>query len=147
MKTLLVAISMLVIGSVHAGEVKIFDKSIYEIGYAPSITPNFVLNEELGRAWVEVTVSNSDPEAESDVYRVKVPELSFDKTDSAVVIQHEGQLVTCANIVTTGRSIFRQRVIKMSDRCKFKGQWRKITYDDGFEIKQTEKYSIVLVIE
>lgn len=145
MRKIFVAISMLVVGSAFASEIKIFDKSMYEIGYTRSINPSFVINEELGRAWVEVDVADIDPESMGSTYRVKVEGLSYDKTTSSVLLEVEGEVITCAVMRTYGRSIFRTRNLKMSDRCSFKGDWRKITYDDGFEIKQTEKYKIVLV--
>lgn len=147
MKKILVAISMLIIGSATASEIKIFDKSVYEIGYTNNINQSFVINEELGRAWVEVDVADLDPESMGSTYRVKVEGLSYDKASSSVLLQHEGQIVTCATFKTQGILIFKTKVLKMSDRCAFKSGWRKFSYDDGFEIKQAEKYKIVLEVE
>ena len=147
MKMILVAITTFMLGTAFAGEVKIFDKSIYEIGYSLSINPSFVINEELGRAWVEVDVADQDPESLGSTYRVKIEGLSYDKATSSVLVEHEGEVVTCAVKRTYGRSVFKTERINMTNRCSFQGAWRKITYDDGFEIKQTEKYKIVLVIK
>lgn len=147
MKMILVAVSALMLSTAFAGEVKIFNKSIYEIGYSRSITPSFVINEELGRAWVEVDVADQDPESMGSTYRVKVEGLSYDKNSSSVVIEHEGEVVTCAEMKSRGRSVFRTTYLKMSERCSFKGEWKTITYDDGFEIKKTQKYNIVLIIK
>jgi hypothetical protein len=147
MKKILVAISMLIVGSAFAGEIQVFDKSIYEIGYSNSIQPSFVINEELGRVWVEVDVADQDPDSLGSTYRVKIEGLSYDKATSSVLVEHEGEVVTCAVKRTYGRSVFKTERINMTNRCSFQGVWRKITYDDGFEMKQTEKYKIVLVIK
>jgi hypothetical protein len=147
MKSLLIGMSMLMMGSAFAGEITIFDKSWYEIGYNVTVSQEFVVNEEMGRAWIEFSVNDSDPEAPSTEFRTKVDGLSFDANTSAIVIDHEGQIVTCANIVTKGRSVFRTRVVKPTGRCTFKGEWRKITYDNGYEMKETHRYSIKMIVE
>lgn len=146
MKNLIIAISLVFVATAQAGEIKVFDKSVYELGYSANVSQKFVVNEEMGRAWIEVTSSN-DPEATPDEYRIKVEGLSYDKTTQSVMLEHEGQLVTCATFKVRGRSIFRQRNLELSERCAFRGVWKEITYDDGFEMKKTSKYQIFLVVE
>lgn len=147
MKNLLLSISILMMGTAFAGEITVFDKSWYEIGYNVSVSQEFVVNEEMGRAWIEISVSDTDPESSSTEFRTKVDGLSFDTETSSIVLDHEGQIVTCANVITKGRSVFRTRVVRPTGRCSFKGAWRKITYDDGFEMKDTYRYSIKMIVE
>lgn len=147
MKKKLIALSLMMAASAQAREIKVFDKSVYELGYNPYISQEFVVNEDLGRAWIEVTVSDNDPDSSADEYRVKVEGLSYDKTIQSVVLEYEGQLVTCATFKVRGRSIFRHRLLVLNERCRFRGAWKEIIYDDGFEMKKTSKYQIDLVVE
>lgn len=146
MKNLLLVVSMFMMGSAFAGEITVFDKSSYEIGYNVTVSQEFVVNEEMGRAWIEFSVSDSDPDSTSDEYRTKLDGLSFDTNTSSIVLEHEGQLVTCANVVTKGRSVFKTRVIKPTGNCAFKGEWRTIVYDDGYEMKKTHRYSVKMIV-
>lgn len=147
MKNLLLGMSLLMMGSAFAGEITVFDKSWYEIGYDVTVSQEFMVNEEMGRAWIEFSVNDRDPESSSIEFRTQVDGLSFDANTSSVVIDHEGQIVTCANVVTKGRSVFRMRVVKPTGRCSFKGAWRTIVYDDGYEMKKTHKYSVKMIIK
>lgn len=145
MKKLLVALA-LVIGVAHAGEITVKSISQYELWGSASVSQTFAVNPELGRAWVEVSISSNDPEGgAADVERIKVPGLTFDSATGNINLDFEGKITTCAVQKTVGRSIFRQKVIK-STGCKFEGRWRTVTYDDGFEIKTTKRYDVVLVV-
>jgi hypothetical protein len=147
MKSLLLGMSMLMMGSAFAGEITVFDKSWYEIGNDATVSQEFMVNEEMGRAWIEFSASDRDPDSSSIEFRTKVDGLSFDANTSSVVLDHEGQIVTCAKVVTKGRSIFSSRVVKPTGRCTFKGAWRTIIYDDGYEMKKTYKYTIKMIVE
>jgi len=138
---------MLMMGSAFAGEIVVFDKSWYEIGNDAYVDQEFVVNEEMGRAWIEFSVSNRDPDSTSQEFRTRLDGLSFDAASSSVVIDHEGQIVTCANVVTKGRSVFSTRVVKPTGNCKIEGKWREIIYDDGYEMKKTYKYTIKMIMK
>ena len=148
MKKLMIALIMLATAVVHAGEIKIKSISGYELWGSASVSQAFAVNPELGRAWVEVTVSANDPDGgSSDVERIKVEGLTFDNQNQTINIDFEGKITTCAEIKTVGRSIFRSKIIKMTPACKFEGRWRTVTYDDGFEMKKTTKYEVFLIVE
>lgn len=145
MKSLLIAIGIIFVSQLQAREIEIFDRSVYEVRNPRILNINFVINEKLGRAWIEVEVPSADPESLSDVYRTKVEGLFYDEAASAVVLEHEGEQVTCAEVKVRGRSIFRTVKIKQTRSCEFKGEWYKVSYDDGFEIKIVKRYRINLV--
>lgn len=148
MKKLMIALIMLATTVVHAGEIKIKSISGYELWGSASVSQAFAVNPELGRAWVEVTVTANDPDGgSSDIERIKVDGLTFDNQTQTINIDFEGKITTCAEIKTVGRSIFRSKIIKMTPACKFEGRWRTVTYDDGFEMKKTTKYEVFLIVE
>jgi hypothetical protein len=148
MKKLMIALIMLATAVVHAGEIKIKSISGYELWGSASVSQAFAVNPELGRAWVEVTVTANDPDGgSSDVERIKVEGLTFDNQTQTINIDFEGKITTCAEIKMVGRSIFRSKMIKMAANCKFEGRWRTVTYDDGFEMKKTTKYEVFLIVE
>ena len=146
MKKLLFVMAILMMGSAAAEEVIVFDKSWYEIGQDVSVTQHFEVNEEMGRAWIEFSVTNSDPDSISQEFRSKVDGLTFDSTLSAVVFNYGGQVINCANITTRGRSVFRKRIVRPTGNCKFEGKWREVIYDDGYEMKKTYKYMIKMIL-
>lgn len=146
MKKLFVSLALLVSFIANAHEIKIADFSQYQLWGTAAVSPEFAVNPELGRAWVELKISANDPDGGLDeVQRVKVAGLSFDQTSGSINLDSEGRITTCALITTRGRSIFRHQVIKHTN-CKFEGRWRKVSYDDGYEIKHTQKYGIFLVV-
>lgn len=148
MKNLMIALSLLFVATVQAGEIKIVSISQYELWGSAYVTQEFAVNPELGRAWVEVSVSSNDPEGGlGSTEKYKVAGLSFDDQTKSVMLDFEGKLTTCAVLKTTGRGIFRQTVIKQTPACKFVGRWRDISYDDGFEIKKTSRYEVFLIVE
>jgi hypothetical protein len=149
MKKLVVMLSLAIATAVNAGEIKLKEFSQFELWGNPSVGQEFQINEELGRAWVSIKVTISDPDGggSTDEYRVKVPGLSYDKATSSINIDFEGKITECAVQKTLGRSIFRRKEIVMTSSCKLEGRWRAVTYDDGFEIKKTSKYEVFLIVE
>lgn len=149
MKKLIIALSILAVTAVHAGEIKIKSISQYELWGSASASAAFAINKEMGRAWIEVTTTPNDPDdgGLSDVEWIKIEGLVFDQQTGALNIDFEGKITTCAEYKTVGRSIFRQKLIKMTENCKFEGRWRTFTYDNGFEMKKTSKYEIFLIVE
>lgn len=96
----------------------------------------FKFNEELGRAWVELEISDGWPTSESASIpwqeRVKVPGLSLQ--DHTVVLDVDGQLIECAYIRNVG--IFRTRAARNTGHCVFELRKSSQTLDDGFETRQ-----------
>jgi hypothetical protein len=145
----MIAIALMITSLVHAGEIRIASISQYQLWGSASVSQKFEINPDLGRAWVLVSITANDPDGvgASDEARVKIEGMSFDKSTNSVVIDHEGKLTTCAEYKTVGRSIFRRTELVMTSSCKFEGRWRNVTYDDGFEIKKTKVYDVVLIVE
>jgi hypothetical protein len=145
-KTILL-FGLLAMSLAQAEEIKVMELSHYEIsgGY---VRPQFAINEELGRAWVEVTVSQLHPDGDGEVgmYRTQVPGLSYDKVNETINLEIEGRLVECATLKESGRFVFRSKVLKETS-CKLDTRWKKVSYDDGFEIKTTKKLEIFLTVE
>lgn len=148
MKKLMIALCILGTTAIQAGEIKIKSISQYELWGSATASSAFGINPDMGRAWVEVTTTSNDPEGgSSDVERIKIEGLTFDTQTNAITIDHEGKITTCAELKVVGRSIFRHKVIKMTSDCKFEGRWVKVSYDNGFEIKQTSVYKLVLIVK
>ena len=149
MKKIFAMVALMLSTLVSAGEIPLKSFSQYELWGSPSVTPEFLVNEELGRAWVtiRVTMGYADGESSTEEHRVKVAGMSFDKSTGAILLDHEGKLSECAFQKTVGRSIFRHKEIKTTPACKFGSRWRDVSYDDGFEIKKTKRYDVFLIVE
>ena len=142
MKNLVLAFSLLVSSLTFAAEVKIYEAPTW-MGDSASAT--FAVNEELGRAWVEIHISdNYDVEDMGTTERVKVPGLSYDNSAKAILLDIDGQLVECAQLKKRGISVFRHNLIKESG-CHFTSKVVKKMVDDGFEIKKKNYLQVFLI--
>jgi hypothetical protein len=148
MKQLIIALSLLAISAAQAGEIKIKSISHYELWGSANASSAFGINPDMGRAWIEVTVTANDPDGGlSEVERIKMEGITYDQQTGAINVDFEGKITTCAEYKTVGRSIFRQKVIKMTPNCKFVSRWRKFSYDNGFEMKKTAALDLFLIVE
>lgn len=109
---------------------------VYETNLGNSVTGSFGINEEMGRAWVEVAVSSNSASDDSGASydRVKVPGLSL--VGGVVVLDVEGQQVECAKVRAVG--IFRTRVARPTGKCKFTTKVETRIFDDGFETRRNK---------
>ena len=148
MKNLIMTLTLMITAVANAGEIKLKSISQQELWGSASASTAFGINPEMGRAWVAVTVSSNDPEGgESAVERINLKGLNYDQETGAINLDSEGKITICAEYKTVGRSIFRQKIIEMTNNCKFEGRWRTFSYDNGFEIKKIAKYEIFLIVE
>lgn len=148
MKKLMIALCILGTTAIQAGEINIKSISQYVLWGSATASSAFGINPDMGRAWVEVTTTPNDTDGGvSDVERIKIEGLKFDTQTNSITIDHEGKITTCAELKVVGRSIFRHKVIKMTSDCKFEGRWVKVSYDNGFEMKQTSVYKLVLIVK
>lgn len=147
MKKLIMLFILATSSLVHADEIRIFDESYYILGYNSSVDAKFAMNEELGRAWVSVIVTDNDPESYQDEYRVKIDGLIYDKEREALVYLHDETETVCGNYIMKGKSIFKRKIFKLTGKCQFRGEWKKYSYDNGYEIKKGEKYIIDFIYE
>lgn len=132
MKTV-IAVALMIVSTLSFGA----SVKVYEAGqYVSSIDGSFGINEELGRAWVELSIyDNFSSDSGPSYDRVLVPGLSI--VGGQVVLDVQGQQVVCANIKPVG--IFRYRLAKATGNCKFVTTIEKRSEDTGFEIR---KYSV-----
>jgi hypothetical protein len=140
MKTLLLSLLLLASVNASAKTIKLFS---FWAGFADDVQTTFVVNEELGRAWVNVvTIHDLGDESDEVDHFVKVEGLSFDKATQEVVYSGGEFKVTCARYVTRGRGIFRSTRLINSDACRFVESREVRSIDDGFYVR-TKKYEVV----
>jgi hypothetical protein len=145
MKKLMVLIFLISTMNAFAGEIKVAHLGSYQMWGTHSVTPQFAINKDLARAWVEFYINNNEEAA--SVTKVKVPGLTYDPHSKAIVIEHQGQLVECALLVIKGKGVFMREVLELTGRCEFITKWKTYSYDDGFEIKVMKIYQISLLID
>ena len=106
-----------------------------------SKSKRFVINPELGRAWVEINVWH-DPSELNEFHRVQVPGLSYDREAAQVVFDAEGQSVVCATVRDEGFWIFKhQRIVPTGD-CELTRKYVKVPVDNGFGIEVVEHFEV-----
>ncbi len=108
------------------------------------VASSYGINEEMGRAWVELSVDtgpqSSDSMTTTDT-KIKVPGMSL--VGGQVVLAVDGQQVVCANVRPVG--IFHYHVAKPTGNCKFVTKTEKKIVDDGFETRRVLTLSVSLV--
>jgi hypothetical protein len=132
MKTFIAALTLVLSLSSQAKSVKIYE----DRKDGDHASAQFQVNKELGRAWVLLTETTYGEEGSGDsTTRIKVPGLSFDAERSMIVFENEGQIIDCAEVYNSGRSIFRMTKIRDLN-CSLTTQVARVSVDDGFEIKK-----------
>lgn len=140
MKTLLAALLVLASVSASAKTIKLY--SAWQ-GFADEINPEFMVNADLGRAWVNVvTVHDWDEDTDENDHFVKVEGLSYNQDTQEVVYTDGNSEVVCAVYSTRGRGIFRSTRLRNSGDCKFVQTTEVRSVDDGYYVR-TKKYDVV----
>lgn len=140
MKALL--ISLLALASINASAKTIKLYSIWD-GFADDIQPEFMINKDLGRAWVNVvTVQEWDEDDDYNDNFIKVEGLTYNQETKEVVYSEGTKSVVCAAYQTRGRGIFRRTVLKNTSDCQFVISKETRSVDDGFYVR-TKKYEVV----
>lgn len=108
----------------------------------------FRVNKELGRAWMEVTISDYkfDELHYSDV-RVKIPGLSYNAEINGVVYNKNGEEIVCGTFYNARWTIDRGMSFKATGRCNVSTNNYSKKVDDGFEIKTVKMTEVLLTIE
>lgn len=138
MKTLIASVLMIASVNAMSASIKLHETTNFSSGNAYG---EFGINEEMNRAWVELSiVTSNDPDfgATYDEVRMKVEGLSL--VGGSVVLDVDGQQVECAKIKTVG--IFKKRKAKATGNCVFKTKVEKRVHDNGYE---TYKVPILIV--
>lgn len=140
MKQLLTVLLILTSVSASAKSITVFNKWA---GYADDMIPEFMVNKDLGRAWVNiVTVDDwGEDEYETDNF-VKIEGLSFNQETQQIVYTDGTSEVVCATVRTRGRGIFRRTKIVNSGECNFVHTVERRSLDDGFRVSR-RKYDII----
>lgn len=127
--------------AVHAAsdDTRIFQapKSAFEA----SKSKKFVINPELGRAWVEVNLYYTASES-TDYYRVAVPGLSYDPSRAEVVFDADGKRVVCATVEQSGWWLFRHENVKPTGACELTHRYVKVPVDNGFAVEHIEHFEV-----
>ncbi len=139
MKTLIAIVLAFFALNSFAASTPVYEETNYSSG---QVDGSFGINEELGRAWVELAIWSGFQSDDSgpDYKRVKVEGLSL--VGGSVVLNVEGQQIECAKVRPVG--IFHYRVAKSTGKCKFKSQTIKKTVDDGFETRTVRVLKVTL---
>lgn len=101
----------------------------------------FAIDEKLGRAWVEIDFYYAMSET-SDHYRVAVPGLRYDPTQSQVIFENDGQRVICANVVRKGWGPFKHQQLQPTGACELSHRYIKKPIDNGFRIEHVEQFEV-----
>lgn len=107
----------------------------------PAKSKNFVINESLGRAWVEVDLYHALSES-SDHYRAIVPGLRYDNLSKSVVFENDGKRVVCATVNEIGWWLFKQNQVTSTGQCELSHRYIKSPVDNGFTIDHIEHFEV-----
>ena len=121
-------------------------KAIYQAPVSPqdaNKSTTFVVNPELGRAWVEITKHYNFSDSPAEVIRVPVPGLSFDADRAAVVLEADGKEVQCATVRETGRW-FKSQVVEPTGQCELTQRYTEVPVDDGFSVQRIQHFEVHL---
>lgn len=125
----------------HAVEVKVSETPTDF--WRPNVRANFAVNQEAGRAWVEVEMydrAHGQNGNGSVSTRVKVEGLAFDQASSSITFTHEGQVFECA---TVSRRWYGTKISPTG--CDLKMRKVKLTVDDGYNTYRREFVQVHLV--
>lgn len=98
------------------------------------VYPEFQINKQLGRAWVNVVLTKSWGDS-TDSYdnRVKVEGLAYNAETKEIVLEKDGQQIVCGNLYNRRWVLDFGGTIRMTNRCKFTVKKFKKVIDNGFE--------------
>jgi hypothetical protein len=124
-----------------AGEYKVYYGNANDYDYYSFSSGSYEINKELGRAWVNLSFSSSDPEGMGGDLKVKVPGMIYDQTTKEVVIETEAGRVICAR----EKKILLIKTLKETGECKFKETFSTVEVDDGFHVRKVQKRTLKLM--
>lgn len=148
MKRLLLVVAVMSLSTtLFAKEIKIASE---KLGYDEELVDaKFVINAEMGRAWVEYDIMEDDGEDEwYKEKRVKVTGLSFDKTTGNIVYKDTDTSVVCVTTTIRTRRITGTivRILTNTGACYFDYRREYEIVDDGFELKRKLRDTLYLIV-
>lgn len=116
-----------------------------EIGAADaSKFKRFVINPDLGRAWVEIDIYQDLFETQ-ETHRVAVPGLTYNPQTAQVLYEVGGQQVVCATVEKGGAWIFTHDRIEPTGNCEFRRHYATVQVDDGFSVQTQQRMEVRLI--
>ncbi len=116
---------------VHASPFVVLEKE--QVSETSLINASFEVNRELGRAWVEIQISDSGSSGDDaivGVIRKQIEGLSYDQAKNQVVYVNGARSVVCA--VESG--FLFQKSLKPTGDCAISISSENRIRDDGFEL-------------
>lgn len=145
MKQILIVLA-LVLSTVASAESILLLETRYD--RSTDYLPEFQVNKELGRAWVNVVEAefNGDSSYYTD-NRVKVPGMSYNAADKSIVIERDGEVIKCAEIYNRRFVIDIGGSIRLTKRCTFSQKKMTVAVDNGYEIYNVKMVQVYLNVE
>ncbi len=138
MKTLIASVLAIASLNTFAVSLPLHEQTVWT---SARVDASYGINEEMGRAWVELAVHTStDVDSSPDTVRVQVPGMSL--VGGSVVLNVDGQQVECAKVRRVG--IFRYRIARATGNCQVKSRTERRSVDDGFEVRKVTKLVVTL---
>jgi hypothetical protein len=140
MKTIIATILALSTINAFSASIPLLETQSFSSGRADG---SFGINEEMGRAWVELSVDtgySGDDSSSSTDSRVQVEGMSL--VGGQVVLNKDGSQIVCANVRPVG--IFHYHVARATGNCQFRTQVVKEIQDDGFDTKRVSVLKVSL---
>ncbi len=117
--------------SVHAAPALIVETG--KRSETAQISAKIEANRDLGRAWLQIEISDSGPNGEQslvEVIRRSIDGLSFDQTGNRVVYTQGERVVVCAE----GRSVLFHHYLKETGDCPISIRSESRNVDDGSQV-------------
>lgn len=145
MKSIIVLIALVLSSVAVADSTMIYETRATGID---ELLPEFQINKELGRAWVNVVERQfwGDSSTYSD-NRVKVEGLSYDPATKELVMDKDGERVVCANLINRRWTIDIGGSLRNTDRCSFTVKKTTVEVDNGFEISRVKMLQVYFNVQ
>lgn len=145
MKQILIVLA-LVLSSVASAESILLLETRYDS--STDYLPEFQVNKELGRAWVNIVASEyvGDSSYYSD-NRVKVPGMSYVAADKSIVVERNGEVVKCAEIYNRRFILDGGNSIRLTKNCSFSQKKVSVQVDNGYEVRTVKMVQVYLNVQ
>lgn len=145
MKKLFVALMAMTTSLAFAADIKLLEVPAWGARFESA---TFVVNQALGRAWVEVdTGDNRFQDSDTTTYQVKVEGLSYDAATKNVVMEHEGRSVVCGTLYKRRFVIGNPWEVRKSGNCPFKSTRVNVSIDDGFDVRRVRYLRVYMSVK
>jgi len=138
------AIGVLVIGSfsgvANASQLIVFDQPL--TSWNEEVSAEFAANRELGRAWIEVTLTTpslGEEGPDQQTIPKRIEGLYYDPARKQVLYRAEGETIVCAE---DARFLFRT-YLKSTGQCVLTPRIEQRLVDDGISIREQRIAQVV----